>query len=112
MIRAFMAMALCLSMAFMNPATAESGLMTVQEVTQRGSGLSRQILKELEKPDVQAKLQKHGISAAEAQLRVAALSDQEIRNLMTTGAAVQAGGDVVISLTAVLLIIIIVLLLR
>ncbi len=111
MTKAFMALCLCISTGFMNPATA-SNLITVGEVTQRGVSLSSQIQNELDRPEVQAKLQQHGISADEAKMRIAALSDMEIKNLMTQGAQAQAGGDVVISLTVVLLIIILVLLLR
>lgn len=87
-----------------------SGMITLQEL-QRNS-LSAQALRELDRPEAQAQLAAFGISPDEAKSRLAALSDQEIRDLMQSHTGQKAGGDLVISLTTVLLIIIIVLLLR
>jgi hypothetical protein len=101
---------MCFAMGFTSPATASTALMTVQDVTQPDGMLAQKLVKELDNPETREKVEKLGISAEEARERIAALSDQEIRDL--TGNPVQAGGDVVISLTAVLLIIIIILLIK
>ena len=102
---------LCSSLAFLNPSAATAGLMTVQDVTQRSGKLSQEIIKKIDDPKVQEKLADFGISPKEAKERVAALSDNEIRDMMNSK-SVQAGGDVLIGLTTVLLIVIIVLLVR
>ncbi len=103
---------LCSSLTFLNPSIAKASLMTVQDVTQRNGKLSQEIIHKIETPEVQKKLAEFGISAKEAKQRVAALSDNEIRDMLNSKTQ-QAGGDVIaISLTTVLLIVIIVLLLR
>jgi hypothetical protein len=112
MIRALIVGSLCISMAFLCPSTASAGLITVQEVTQRGGLLSQKILKEMESPEAQARIAELGISPDEARQRVAALSDHEIQEIVNSQAPVQAGGDIIIGLTTVLLIIIIILLIR
>lgn len=96
----------------MNPTIAAAGLMTVQDVTRSNGTLSQEIIQKIDNPDVQKELQKFGIDPKEAKERVAALSDQEIRDMVNSKSSMQAGGDVIIGLTTVLLIIIIVLLLR
>lgn len=47
----------------------------------------------LERPDVQAQLEKLGISKADAQARVAALSDEEVASLNSKINDLPAGGD-------------------
>lgn len=110
MIKSLIIVLLTSSMVVLNPALAKASLMTVQDVTQTNGTLSQQLVKKIDDPKVQKQLAKFGISPEEAKLRVAALSDREIRDLANSQ---QAGGDVVIiSLTTILLIVIIVLLLR
>ena len=67
----------------------------------------------LEREEVKSQLAKAGVSHQEASMRLAALSDFEVKNLASQIEAGQSGGDViVISLTTVLLVIIILLLLK
>lgn len=111
MTRSLIIAVLVFSMTFLSSMQGvASGMITLQEL-QRNS-LSAQALRELDRPEAQAQLAAFGISPDEAKSRLAALSDQEIRDLMQSHTGQKAGGDLVISLTTVLLIIIIVLLLR
>lgn len=112
MIKVLLVSFLCSSLAFLNPTTASAGLMTVQDVTHRDGSLSQEILKGIDNPEAQKQLAKFGITPEEAKQRVAALSDQEIRDMMNSKSSLQAGGDVIIGLTTVLLIVIIILLVR
>jgi tellurite resistance protein len=66
----------------------------------------------LQRQDVRDGLQRFGVSAEEASMRIAALSDSEIRTLADKIEAAPAGGDVlVISLTTILLVVLILILL-
>jgi hypothetical protein len=112
MLKVLLVSLLCSSLMFLNPTTATAGLMTVQDVTHRDGSLSEELIKNIDKPEVQKKLAGFGITPAEAKLRVAALSDKEIKDMINSKGSLQAGGDVIIGLTTVLLIIIIVLLIR
>lgn len=103
---------LCSSLMFFSPVNTQAGLITVQDVTNRSENLSQKIISEIDKPDVQKRLAGFGITPQEAKDRVAALSNQEIQEMMNSKASLQAGGDVIIGLTTVLLIVIIVLLVR
>jgi hypothetical protein len=94
------------------PSISFAGLVTVQEMAHQQTELSAQMLANLEKPEVQAKLQSLGISKAEAQQRLAALSEDEVRDLVQTAKNRQAGGDVWVPVSTILIIILIVLLLR
>lgn len=58
--------------------------------------------------DVKAQLIKLGVSEQEANLRIASLSDKEVKKLSTEIDNATAGGDIVIGLGALLLIILIV----
>lgn len=112
MTRFFVVTILVFSITFFNSAPGlAAGLITLQEL-QRGGTLSAQALREVDRPEVQAQLAAFGISPEEAKSRLAALSDQEIRDLIGSHTGQKAGGDLVISLTTVLLIIIIILLLK
>jgi hypothetical protein len=67
----------------------------------------------LERDEVKSQLAKAGVSTEEASMRLAALSDFEVKNLASQIEANHVGGDVlVISLGTVLLVIIILLLLK
>jgi hypothetical protein len=112
MIKTLIVSSLSICMAFLNPSISYASLMTVRDVTHRGGTLSQQMATELEKPEAQARLAKYGISPAEARQRIAALSDQEIKDLMNSRTSAQAGGDIIIGLTTILLIVIIILLIR
>jgi hypothetical protein len=113
MIKFLFTCVLCSSLALLTPTSASAGLMTVQDVTHRDASLSQELIKKIDKPEVQKKLAEFGITPTEAKQRVAALSNQEIQDMMNSKGARQAGGDgVVIGLTTVLLIVIIVLLVR
>ncbi len=71
--------------------------------------LSQKVASEIDKPEVRAQVEKMGLNPQEAQKRILALSDNEIRQAVNGGDEV--GADVVvISLTTVLLVVIIVLL--
>jgi hypothetical protein len=111
MLKALTAGTMIIAMAFMTPATASTGFVTVRQVTQSGE-LGQKVLREMDKPETRAKLEKMGIDANEARTRLAALSDREIRDILGANAQVQAGGDIIIGLTTILLIIIIILLIR
>lgn len=102
---------LVFSMIFLNSVHGvAAGMITLQEL-QRNT-LSSQALREIDRPEVQTQLAAFGITPEEAKSRLAALSDQEIRDLLDSHTGQKAGGDLVISLTTVLLIIIIILLLK
>lgn len=57
------------------------------------------------KTEVQAELLKHGISADEINLRLATLSEQEIRQLSGQVYEARAGGDILVAILLVVLII-------
>lgn len=110
--RTFIVGLLCFSMTFLNSVSGyAAGLVTLQELQQQNR-LATQAMRELDRPEVQAQLAAFGITPDEAKTRLAALSDQEIKDLVNSHTGQKAGGDIVIGLTTVLLIIIIILLLR
>lgn len=110
--RSFIVGLLVFSMTFLNSVSGyAAGLVTLQELQQQNR-LATQALRELDRPEVQSQLAAFGITPDEAKTRLAALSDQEIKDLVNSHTGQKAGGDIVIGLTTVLLIIIIVLLLR
>jgi hypothetical protein len=102
---------LCFSMTFFNSPSVMAAMITLQDLNQQNK-LATQALREIDRPEVQAQLAAFGISPEEAKTRLAALSDQEIKDLLGSHTGQKAGGDIVIGLTTVLLIIIIILLLR
>lgn len=112
MTRFFTVTLLCFSMTFLNSVSGyAAGLITLHDLQQQNR-LATQALREIDRPEVQGQLAAFGITPEEAKSRLAALSDQEIRDLLGSQTGQKAGGDIVIGLTTVLLIIIIVLLLR
>jgi|SRR5690606_11209017 len=89
-------------------------LMNVQQLESKQyeskESLKSKVLEKVEEEEAQQEIAKLGISPEEAKLRIAALSESEIRSI-ANGEQNQAGGAVVVvSLTTVLLVIIIILL--
>jgi hypothetical protein len=94
---------------------AQAGMIsTATVVTNLNRVESQQTITQfLGRDDVKSQLAKAGVSSEEASMRLAALSDFEVKNLASQIQANQVGGDVlVIGLGTVLLVIIILLLLR
>jgi hypothetical protein len=97
-------------MAAFMPLKAEAQMMSTYQVVHHQRPLSQKLLAELDKKENVEKLDELGVSVTEARQRIAALSDEEIQQILQ-GQERHAGGDViVISLTTILLIVIIVLL--
>lgn len=110
MLRMFIATLFGLQMMFFAPLKASAQMLSTHEVVKSTQPLSQQLLTELEKADTQAELNKMGLDPEEAKLRIAALSDNEIEQMLN-GTQAHAGGDViVVSLTTILLVVIIILL--
>lgn len=59
----------------------------------------------LQRSDVQAELIKHGVSAEEAAIRLASLSEAEVKQLSNQAKKAQAGGDILITVLLIVLII-------
>lgn len=59
----------------------------------------------LNSKDVEAKLVAEGLSATEAQARIASLSDQELQNLSKQIDKAQYGGDILVTILLIVLII-------
>jgi hypothetical protein len=86
--------------------------VNAEELLAKSGDLRGDILKGLQDERVAQELNKMGIDKKEVQLRLAAMSDQELRQIQS-GVQRQAGGDVVVlSVSTLLLIIIIILLIR
>ena len=58
----------------------------------------------LERADVQARLQAHGVSAADVKARVAAMSDQEATELAARIDSLPAGGDILGAIVLIFLV--------
>lgn len=89
-------------------------LMSVKQLEsisyEKNNSLKTKILEKIEQEEAQEQIAKLGISPEEAKLRIAALSEREIRSI-ANGENNQAGGEVVVIGLSTLLIIIIILLL-
>jgi prophage DNA circulation protein len=81
------------------------------EILLNPSSLRAEITHGLQNPELIEALAKKGIQKQEVELRLAAMSDAELMQVQK-GLDRQAGGEIVIGITALLLIIIIILLLR
>lgn len=84
-----------------------SGLIpTSQVVSELNREKAEQDLKELiSKDDVRNELIKNGVSPDEAQLRIASLSDQELKQFHNQVLEARAGGDILFTILIVILII-------
>ncbi len=94
---------------------AHAGMITTQTVVSDLNRVENQqtINQFLERDEVKSQLAKAGVSSEEASMRLAALSDFEVKNLASQIEANHAGGEViVIGLGTILLIIIILILLK
>ncbi|HZP94079.1 MAG TPA: PA2779 family protein [Burkholderiales bacterium] len=98
LIKRLIASVLIVSVAFLNVSRAAAAeLVTTDAVAaaeaKRGAEADRaKVLAALERPDLQAKLQELGVSPAEAQKRVAALTDDEVSYLAGSIDQAPAGG--------------------
>lgn len=88
--------------AFSRPAMA-TGLISTEQLVQEGRGADRtlagqahrdRLASELDRPELQARLERWGVGADEARARVAALSDEEAAALVAKIDEAPAGGDV------------------
>lgn len=87
--------------------SAQAALIGTQELVAAADQGRAQLAAQLARPELQARLQALGIAPADAQARVAALSDQEAASMASQIDALPAGGDVlgaVVVIFAVLLI--------
>jgi hypothetical protein len=101
MFRRWIATLLILSLAL--PFPAHAGMVTTQSALER-----ERIAAALERAEVQAQLQAHGVSPSEVKARVAALTDAEAAELATRIDELPAGG---VSILGAVLIVFLVLLL-
>ncbi len=65
------------------------------------------VIAQLDREEVQVELKKYGVSAADAKMRLASLSDSEVRQLATEMEGAQYGGVLGILLVVVLVLLII-----
>ncbi len=88
--------------AFTRPAMATT-LITTEQLAQEAATADRtaagqahreRLASELDRPELQARLQQWGVSAEDAKARVAALSDEEAAALVAKIDQAPAGGDV------------------
>lgn len=107
----FVASVVALTFAVQTPVFAQLKTdMSAQGMLGHSSGLRSQLNQALADRSTVAELQKMGVSVAEAELRLAAMSDAELQQV-AQGLDRQAGGDVItISVTTLLVILLIVLL--
>lgn len=85
---------------------AEAGSGSIQAA--QGDDSRTRVQELLARTDVQEALQSHGISPQEAQARVAALSDEEVRILAERMNALPAGGDGILGILFAVFIILLV----
>jgi len=94
-LRRFIALFLAVSVGSTGfPLTAQSGMIASDSVLSGGNHAV--IASLLDRPEVRAQLQAHGVSAADARARVAALSDEEAAELAARMHTLPAGGDGII----------------
>ncbi len=105
-------LALALMVATVAPTSAFAGIAgTATIAAEENAALDRErLLDELERDEVRAELERYGVDSDEAVERVAALTDDEIRELAADMEAQPAGAGV--GLTTILLLVIIYLLVR
>ncbi len=72
---------------------------------QNRSDAEKNVLQYMQKTQVQKALVANGVSSDEASLRLASLSDQELRQLSGQVTEARAGGDILIAILLVVLII-------
>ncbi|MCG5527737.1 MULTISPECIES: PA2779 family protein [Halorhodospira] len=105
---------LALSLGAMAPTTALAGVVGTSDViSERQAASDRDRVQEaLQREDVQQALTDYGVDPAQAEERVAALSDEEARELAERIDQQPAGAGVSIGATTILLLVIIWLLVR
>ena len=105
---------LIISMAFFSMVqAAQAGLISTEAVAQaqaqRNAEADRAlVLETLKRPELQAKMTAMGVSAADAQKRVAALSDQEVSMLAEKIESAPAGGSDVLTVALIVFIVLLV----
>lgn len=102
-----LALWLCVALA---PNAAHAGIIGTDEVVseQQFSDNRERLIKQLNRTEVRAELERYGVDPEQAQERVAAMTDSEVQELTAGLDQFAAGGN--ISVTTLLLIIIIILL--
>ncbi len=77
--------------------SAHATLITTEQiaVTESAQSARAKLAAEIARPDIVSRLEAMGISASDAQLRVAALSDSEAQSLSSDIDKMPAGGDVI-----------------
>ncbi|TVP53452.1 MAG: hypothetical protein EA349_13670 [Halomonadaceae bacterium] len=90
------------------PATAMAGIAGTSEiVAEENASMDRdQLLETLQRDEVRGELERFGVNPADAMERVAAMTDQEVRELTHGLEAQPAGAGVVLVLVIVLLILV------
>ena len=105
----FLAGILATAVAFTSCAQAAPALITTQQVAAEDARKDRALVMEtFQRPELQAKLQEYGISARDAQARVAALTDQEVAALARQIETAPAGGTDVLAFVLVIFIVLLI----
>lgn len=106
--RALIVSLFALLFALVTPLQAHAGIVSTDEVvTEQTSTLDReQLLKTLDRDDVQAQLEQYGVDPEQAQERVAAMTDAEVLELQNgLDQAIAAGDGGVVTILLVVIII-------
>ncbi len=113
-VRRLIASFVILSVAFLNTAhAAQAGLISTEAVANaqaaRNAAQDRVlILETLKRPELQAKMEEMGVSRADAEKRVAALSDREVSLLAEKIQSAPAGGSDALTVALIVFIVLLV----
>jgi uncharacterized protein DUF6627 len=84
----------CLCFAGLPIPAAHAELIATDQIETRAPSSARERMSSLfDRADVRRALESHGVNAADAQARVAALSDDEVERLAASFDSLPAGGD-------------------
>lgn len=112
-LKRFLAVFVAVSMFFMGALqTAQAGMIASAQVAQEtmapaSVGDRAKVMAALSRPEVQAELVKHGVDPAQAQARVAALSDDEVARLAHDLDNAPAGAGIVGAIVLVFLVLLV-----
>ena len=108
-IRSIVTGVLCSALlVFVSTLPAQAGMLTSDRVLNAANPERQALVEALERDDVRAQLERFGVSAQDAERRVARMTDAEVARLHQQVASLPAGGN--ISTVELLLIIILVIL--
>jgi hypothetical protein len=83
----------CMCVAGLPAPAARAALVATDQVAAQGTTARERMGAFLDRADVRSALESHGVSAAEAKARVAALSEDEVKSLAAQFDSLPAGGD-------------------